>query len=342
MDSNIHHQHFLFQTETSTKKTPDRQIFIQTVLQSDKSLRKYTGITTKKFLYGIFDIVETNISSIYYWQGSKSINDRVSSKPALKPQRPKKELTNFQEYLLTLVYIRQGFEMSVLADFFQISSSWVCSILKTWINILATVLKELLIYPSAAQVRAWLPPDYPHEYSATRVILDCTEFYITTPGNTSSQAATFSNYKHHNTVKALIGVTPTGVITFVSKVYGGNTSDRHIFKTEFVSKIESGDAVMVDKGFNVADLTLQAGAQLHMPPFTRAKSGGKGRTLNQSEIQKTRDIARLRIHVERAIRRMKEFKLIGNTFDTNLFPLLDQILISVAVLCNFAPPLVAN
>ena len=232
--------------------------------------------------------------------------------------------------------------MSVLADFFQISRTWAAVIAKTWINILATVLKELLIYPSAAQVKAWLPLDYPQQFADTRVILDCTEFHINTPGNTSSQAATFSSYKHHNTVKALIGITPNGVITFVSKVYGGNTSDRHIFQTEFISKIESGDAIMVDKGFNVADLTLQHGAKLHIPPFTRAKSGGKGRTLNQKEILKTRDIARLRIHVECAIRRMKKFKLIGNKFDTKLFPLLDQILIIVAVLSNFEPPLLGN
>ncbi len=54
-----------------------------------------------------------------------------------------------------------------------------------------------------------------------------------------------------------------------------------------MSKIESGDAIMVDKGFNVADLTLQCGAKLHIPPFTRPKSGGEGRTLNQKEIRKT-------------------------------------------------------
>lgn len=99
---------------------------------------------------------------------------------------------------------------------------------------------------------------------------------------------------------------------------------------------------MVDKGFDVADLTLQHGPKLHMPPFTRVKSGGKGRTLNQKEIQKTKEFARLQIHVERATRKMKQYKLIGNKFSTKLFPLLDQILIIVAVLSNFEPPLLSK
>ena len=274
--------------------------------------------------------------TIYYWKG----NETASSEVASNSGRYKKELSNFQEYILTLVYIRQGFDLAVLADLFQVSHSWAGIIVKTWINVLATVLRELLVYPSAEIVRSWLPPDYPIQYSDTRIILDCTEFFITTPGNTASQSATFSSYKHHNTVKALIGVTPIGVISFVSKVYGGNVSDIHIFKTDFMSNIEPGDAIMVDKGFNVSDLTLQCGAKLHIPPFTRPKSDGKGRTLNQTEILKTREIARLRIHVERAIRRIEEFKLIGNKFDTRLFPLLDQILIIVSVLSNLEQPLV--
>ncbi|KAK3891895.1 hypothetical protein Pcinc_001169 [Petrolisthes cinctipes] len=330
---------FCSSTLNENDNISQRLQFIQIVLQTEKSLKRYTGIGSKTFLSGIFDMAESNIGNIYYWKGSKGNN--VSEKTSTS-KRKKKELTNFQEYLLTLVYIRQGFDLAVIADLFEISQTWAGIIVKSWINILAKVLNELLVYPSAATVRSYLPPDYPSEYADTRIILDCTEFFITTPGNTSSQAATFSSYKHHNTVKALIGVTPTGVITFVSKTFGGNTSDAHIFQSEFISRLEPGDAVMVDKGFNIADLALEYGAKLYIPPFTRNKSGGKGKTLNQNEIKTTRDIARLRVHVERAIRRIKEFKILSNRIDCKLFPLLDQILVIVAVLSNFGPPLVES
>ncbi len=78
-------------------------------------------------------------------------------------KRKKKELSNYQEYILTLVYIRQGFDLSVLAEFFEISMSWAGVVVKSWINILDTLLGELSIYPSTASVRSHLPPEYPSE-----------------------------------------------------------------------------------------------------------------------------------------------------------------------------------
>ena len=47
-----------------------------------------------------------------------------------------------------------------------------------------------------------------------------------------ARAQTYSNYKHHNTVKFLIGITPQGVISFVLKGWGGRVSDKHLTATE--------------------------------------------------------------------------------------------------------------
>ena len=38
----------------------------------------------------------------------------------------------------------------------------------------------------------------------------------------------WSNYKHKNTVKILLGITPQGVIAFVSESWGGHTSDKYL------------------------------------------------------------------------------------------------------------------
>ena len=49
------------------------------------------------------------------------------------------------------------------------------------------------------------------------VIIDCFEVFIDRPTNLMARAQTFSNYKHHNTAKILIGITPQGTISFVSE-----------------------------------------------------------------------------------------------------------------------------
>ncbi len=106
-----------------------------------------------------------------------------------------------------------------------------------------------------------------------------------------------------------------------------------------MESVSAGEAVMADRGFTIGDLLLQRGAKLHIPPFTRKKEGGNGKTLNQIEITKTRDVASLRIHVERTIEHMKNYKLLSRIMDFNLWPLLDQLMVIVSVLCNMEPPL---
>ncbi len=137
----------------------------------------------------------------------------------------------------------------------------------------------------------------------------------------------------------MIGITPRGLITFVSQPYGRNTSDRHIVEKEILDKIEPGDAVMVDGGFNIGDLLLQRGAKLDIHPFTRKSEDGKGSGLNESKILETREIASLRIHVERAIQKMKTFRILTKKKGFHLSPLLYQILVVVAVFCNLQSPL---
>ena len=52
----------------------------------------------------------------------------------------------------------------------------------------------------------------------------------------------FSSYKNHYTVKFLIGITPHGSISFVSKAWGGKTSDKFLLR---------GDLVLEDRGFTI-------------------------------------------------------------------------------------------
>ena len=60
------------------------------------------------------------------------------------------------------------------------------------------------------------------------VILDCFEIFIERPSNLFARACTWSSYKHHNTVKVLLGTTPQGVISYVSGTWGGRVSDKYI------------------------------------------------------------------------------------------------------------------
>ena len=45
-------------------------------------------------------------------------------------------------------------------------------------------------------------------------IIDTTEIFIQPPSNPLAQQLTFSSYKNHNTLKALVCITPSGAMSF--------------------------------------------------------------------------------------------------------------------------------
>jgi hypothetical protein len=57
---------------------------------------------------------------------------------------------------------------------------------------------------------------------------DCTEIFVQTPSSLENQSQTYSNYKSHSTFKALVGISTTGAVVFISKLWGGSASDVEI------------------------------------------------------------------------------------------------------------------
>ena len=68
--------------------------------------------------------------------------------------------------------------------------------------------------------------------------------------NFDARAKTYSNYKKHNTVKFLIGISPIGTISFLSQCWGGRVSDKILTQeTNFYSLMEIVDTILADRCF---------------------------------------------------------------------------------------------
>lgn len=198
----------------------------------------------------------------------------------------------------------------------------------------------LLKWPSQRRIRKHMPPSFKKSFPNTRVIIDCSEFFIHRPRQPTPQAITYSSYKSHNTFKVLFGVTPTGVFSFVSNLWGGNASDRHITQNSgFLDLIEKGDDVMADRGFQIRDLLLRKHATLTLPAFTRKCNYGTGKRLNVQEVFKSKNISKFRIHVERAIGRLKTWSIVSTVMPLSIKPVANKIVKVLAFFSNLLPPL---
>ncbi len=117
-----------------------------------------------------------------------------------------------------------------------------------------------------------MPKSFKETNPTTRVILDATEIFIEMSSSLGSQSESYSNYKHHNTAKGLVGIAPPGAITFVSDSYAGRCSDKAITKDSGIyGLLEEGDSIMADKGFTIQD-DLPPKTYLNIPPFLGAKA----------------------------------------------------------------------
>ena len=106
----------------------------------------------------------------------------------------------------------------------------------------------------------------------------------------------------------MIGTTPQGTVSFISNGWGGRWDDKHLTaNSKFISKLIYGDLVSADRGFEIQDLVAIAGAEVQYPAFTRGKC-----QLGVTEVEATRKIANVRIHVGRVIGSVRQiYSILG-------------------------------
>lgn len=234
--------------------------------------------------------------------------------------------------------IKTGLTFSALGVLFSVHRTTVSRIFHTTLQILATVTSNLVFWPRKAVVQATMPKCFQPNYSNTRVIIDCTEFKIEVPSTVDHRIYCYSHYKKTFTAKVLIGITPGGFICLKSKIAGGRKTDSQIIiESGLIDKLEEGDVVLADKGFPEIQSTIDHSgkkAMIIMPPFLEKKS-------QFDETEETYHVARVRIHVERIMQRLRLHSILNN-IPEHLFHCVDDILHICCVLVNLHPPIISN
>ena len=103
----------------------------------------------------------------------------------LKPGR-KRFLRPIDEFFMVMMRLRLGPLQEHLADIFRVSESTVSRIMNTWINFLYDNCKSLVTWPTREQIVCNLPNLFTG-HPDTRIVVDCTEFYIEKPSSLKAQ-----------------------------------------------------------------------------------------------------------------------------------------------------------
>ncbi|XP_066930915.1 uncharacterized protein [Clytia hemisphaerica] len=254
------------------------------------------------------------------------------------------KLSKFQQMIMTLMRLRLGLLEQDLAYRFRVHQSTVSRIFKRWIGTMARRMSFLVRWPEREELYKTMPTCFRESFRKCAVIIDCFEIFIEKPSELVTRASTYSQYKKHNTIKVLIGITPQGTVSFISEPWGGRVSDVYLTENSgLLSRLEPGDVVLADRGFTLQESAALYRAEIVIPAFTKGKS-----QLSMKEVDTSRSISRVRIHVERVIGLLRnkytylQRVLAINTVmnDVNDYSQITDIVLVCSALCNICPSII--
>ena len=256
-----------------------------------------------------------------------------------------KRLSLMNQFFLVMCRLRNGFDLKDLAFRFNIRVTTSSTIFKSWIDYMYLELGCISYWPHRDTIISSMPPDYKRDFPTSLCIIDGTEIKIQKPSALKAQSQCYSDYKGTTTLKCLVGIDPRGTVIFVSELFSGSISDKEICKQSGFYKllqdlknrgfIQNGDAIMADKGFTIEDEHNDLGIKLNIPPFAPSKA-----QMSPGDVAKTRKIAAHRIHVERSINRIKNFKYVGRKVPVSGFSSINQAWCVCTYLTNYHETLV--
>jgi len=281
-----------------------------------------------------------NFEILYEFLGGDEVCSRLKYQFAAKTPKTKPRIlehTPRDKLFITLVRLRRGLPLCDLKAAFRLSIGSLSTIFYTWIRHMSFQFKtmESDMFVSASK-QMENPPDCYKPFPNLRCVVDCTSFKIQAPDNLHQQSNTWSTYHSEHELKVLIATSVFGGCAFVSEAAEGSISDRKLFVTcGIMDYLNSGEAVMVDKGFDIEAELNAIGVEIIIPAFL-----GNRTEFTMRELIQNKAVGASRIHVERFNKMVKDFRLVRYAIPSTLIDIASDMIRVCCNLVNFENPFI--
>ena len=282
---------------------------MQTILMASKKrcselqdeVDKFKPTSARKFLL--------DDEKVKYYTGLSTYNHFASLLKYLQPDNNahnNSSLNNETQFLLVLMMLRHNLRRKDLAYRFGISKTTVSRFVLKWIEIMYVKLQPILEkaweWSSNEETKKTIPACFRQRFPDLKVIIDCFEILCDSPRalQLDKNAASVSSNKHqHTTVKTLVGITPHGCPSFISKSFVGQVTEKQmVIDSGLIPKLKKGDQVLAFRDdFTIQDLLKPVGATLVTP---RCK-GKESQPSSHLAVKESREASNVPNHIERII-----------------------------------------
>jgi len=263
-----------------------------------KNLFGFSGVILAKMMEIVLPILEA--------EREKKLQTRSDRKRKyVRNDGRKRKVYARQKFLITLIYLRQNVNHTVVGQIFGVSAD-------TSENVFAEVLPILQReFPSQKweaekkwrKGEKWTPDEVDY------LIIDSFETPIKRSSINEKQRKKYSGKKKMHTLKSQLITDQAGEIIQINAGFDGPKSDIEIYretklKKQWLEKPKLGDKAYV-------------GEDIETP-----QKKPKGGELSEAEKQKNREISAKRIRVEHGVRKVKTFKILRQDYrlGTWIFP----------------------
>uniref|UniRef100_UPI0037E97926 uncharacterized protein n=1 Tax=Semicossyphus pulcher TaxID=241346 RepID=UPI0037E97926 len=269
------------------------------MLQNDSDALLYTGIGLEVF-HVLVESLETHDRRLF----TMSVHDQV---------------------LMTLMKLKTNRETADLSRTFRVSQFTASSIISYWIEKLEQVLQSLILWLPKEAIQTTMPEAFKKNFPNTTCLVDVCVSRVENPLILSAGGESCSMFSLNKTMKYLVAVAPCGLFMFISAAYREHYGDKFITTDSgILDHLKPGDEVMVNRDLHIKNWELEKQIRVVTPPSTETKTTDEQETC----------AGRVRIHVRRAIKRLKVYKILSQVVPISLAPQMNKIVRICAALVN--------
>jgi len=248
-----------------------------------------------------------------------------------------------EQLLIFLIKLKSDLSFPALAALAQRTPQFV---VKYFNVVLAALYQECLTHNfwlDKKTIEARMPPTFKRAAPNTRILIDAAEIQTEAPPGGVDIVKKTNDNNHCDSdkeadqaspsFKFLLGMAPSGEITYYSKVFEGRTSNTQMVReSALLDMLEEGDQVLADTKFpQIVDRSGcgAVGARVVVPPEEQLPFPEKNNRLSQQDAT---IMSKLRKEiVQGTIRKIKKFRILKFS-EFNRIEDLDRI---ISVLCFF-------